>query len=98
MKAKREHRVPLSPRALAILNELPRLDGGEFVFPGMRAGRPLSDMSLTAVLKRMGYSSLTVHGLPTLPARWSRKRWRTPSQIRWRRPIGAAICSRSDDG
>ena len=52
MKAGREHRVPLSTSATAILNGMPRV--GEFVFPGQREGAGLSDMSLTAVLRRIG--------------------------------------------
>ena len=51
MKAEREHRVPLSDAAVAILASLPRQVGGDLVFPGTK-GQPLSDMSLTAVLRR----------------------------------------------
>jgi integrase len=71
IKAKQEHRVPLSPRALVILDELPRFDGAELVFPGMRPGRPLNDMTLGAVLKRMGHSDLTVHGFRSTFRDWS---------------------------
>lgn len=60
MKAKREHRVPLSDAAMALLRSLPRHDG--LLFPGARVGRPLSDMSLTATLRRMGRGDVTVHG------------------------------------
>jgi integrase len=48
MKAGREHRVPLSAPALAILAALPR--EGEFVWPGSRSGRPLSNMAMLALL------------------------------------------------
>lgn len=51
MKAKREHRVPLSSKAVSLLNKLPHLDGTELVFPGTSG--QLSNMSLTAVLRRM---------------------------------------------
>ena len=71
MKAQREHRVPLSAPALALLNELPRFDGAELVFPGMRPGRPLSDMTLGAVLKRMGRGDLTVHGFRSTFRDWA---------------------------
>jgi integrase len=57
MKAGREHRVPLSPqavKALAAAKEWREHDGpNALVFPGARAGRPLSDMSLSAALRRM---------------------------------------------
>ncbi len=60
MKAGKEHRVPLSDAAMALLADMPLV--GEFVFPGARNGRPLSDMSLTAVLRRMERGDLTAHG------------------------------------
>jgi integrase len=52
MKAKREHRVPLTPDALALLRALPRVEGSDYVFPAARGGT-LSDMSLSAVMRRM---------------------------------------------
>ncbi|MBP9714699.1 MAG: integrase arm-type DNA-binding domain-containing protein [Sterolibacterium sp.] len=60
MKAKREHRVPLSVAALALLESMPRM--GNQVFPGAKPGKALSDMSLTAVLRRMKRDDITVHG------------------------------------
>ncbi|MCP6462322.1 tyrosine-type recombinase/integrase, partial [Klebsiella pneumoniae] len=58
MKAAKEHRVPLSDTAVELLKALPRFTDNNLVFPAPR-GRQLSDMSLTAVLKRMGRSDLT---------------------------------------
>ena len=58
MKTGKEHRVPLSDAALAILDASPR--DGKLVFPG-RKGTQLSDMNLTAVLRRMGRGDVTVH-------------------------------------
>ena len=52
MKMKREHRVPLTPAALAVLKALPRLDGTDLVFPAARGGQ-LSDMTLSATMKRI---------------------------------------------
>lgn len=68
MKAKREHRVPLSAAALSLLNAIPR--HGALVFPGAIAGRPLSDMSLTAVLRRMDRGDITVHGFRSTFRDW----------------------------
>ena len=48
MKARKEHRVPLSTGAIKILQELPRVAGGHLVFPGQQ-GKQMSDMTLTAV-------------------------------------------------
>ena len=81
IKAKREHRVPLSPRAVAILDELPRLDGAEFVFPGMRPRRPLTDTTLRMVLKRMGRESLTVHGFRSTFRDWSAEMTSFPRKV-----------------
>ena len=52
MKMDREHRVALSPAALALLAELPRQLGTDLVFPG-KSGKQMSDMTLSAVMKRM---------------------------------------------
>lgn len=61
MKAGREHRVPLSVRALAILREAQQIGGGsEFVFPA-RSQTALSNMALLMTLRRMGVDA-TVHG------------------------------------
>ncbi len=81
MKTRREHRVPLSPRAVAILDELPRFDGAELVFPGMRPGRPLNDMTLGAVLKRMGHSDLTVHGFRSTFRDWAAETTNFPREV-----------------
>jgi integrase len=69
MKAGREHRVPLSGPALDILRELPR--EGEYVFPGMRHGRPLSQMALLMLLRRMGVEGATVHGFRSAFRDWA---------------------------
>jgi integrase len=57
MKMGREHRVPLSPVALALLKALPRLDGCEFVFPSAKGGQ-LSDMTLSATMRRIHESEI----------------------------------------
>jgi integrase len=62
MKAAREHRVPLSTRALAILETLAAVRTGEFVFPGQRSDKPLSGMALQMLLRRMKAAGVTVHG------------------------------------
>jgi integrase len=64
MKSGREHIVPLVPRTVEIIETVAKLPRGIFVFPGHRPNRPLSDMSLSAVLRRMGIPSTvaTQHG------------------------------------
>ncbi|MFC5460726.1 tyrosine-type recombinase/integrase [Massilia niabensis] len=60
MKARKEHRVPLSTAAMTLLATIPHRDG--LIFPGRSESVALSDMSLTAVLRRMGRSDITIHG------------------------------------
>ncbi len=61
-KAGQEHRVPLSARALEILDTVEPLRTGEHIFPGKGRGRPLSPGSLRALLTRMNMRATTVHG------------------------------------
>ncbi len=70
MKASKEHRVPLSDAEVALLKILPRFKDNNLVFPAPRGGQ-LSDMSLTAVLKRMGRSDLTQHGFRSTFREWA---------------------------
>ena len=53
MKARREHRVPLSDRAMQVLVEAKKVRQGDYIFPGVRSGKPMTDMSLSALVKRM---------------------------------------------
>jgi integrase len=64
MKAEREHRVPLSPRSVALLEaqRAANATGSEYVFPGAKWGKPMSDMAMLTLLERMGRDDLTVHG------------------------------------
>ena len=55
MKAHREHRVPLSSEALAIVKAIPEEKGNPYLFPGARKGRPLSNMALLQLMRGMGY-------------------------------------------
>jgi integrase len=68
MKAGIEHRVPLSRAAIAVLAATGRC--GDLVFEGRKGGVQLSDMSLTAVLRRMGRADITVHGFRSAFRDW----------------------------
>lgn len=68
MKAGREHRVPLSTGAMALLASIPRF--GAFVFAGRGKDVAQSDMSLTAVLRRMERDDITVHGFRSTFRDW----------------------------
>jgi len=61
MKAGREHRVPLSKPAIEILEKLSEARLGDFVFPGLKRGKPLSNMALAMALRRMQVD-VTPHG------------------------------------
>lgn len=67
MKAGREHRVPLSGPARALLEALPHREG--YLFQGQKA--QLSNMSMAAVLKRMGRADITVHGFRSALRDWA---------------------------
>jgi integrase len=78
MKAHRQHRVPLSPQALAILSEMQAANGGgndgAFVFPGRKAEKPLSNMAFLMLLRRMGRADLTAHGFRATFKTWASER------------------------
>jgi integrase len=71
MKAGREHRVPLSGRALSIVKQLAKLKAGEFVFPGQNRSKPLSNMAMEMVLRRMKVECATVHGFRSSFRDWA---------------------------
>lgn len=80
MKSGRPHRVPLSPWAVGLLKALPRMADTDLVFPGTQ-GKPLSDMSLTAVMRRMGLSAVP-HGFRSTFSDWCAERTATPAEVR----------------
>lgn len=76
----REHRVPLAPRVVEILDEQwevrkrrrpPSDPSQDFVFPGARAGRPLSNMAMDMLLRRMERDEYTVHGFRSTFRDWA---------------------------
>ena len=79
MKAGKEHRVPLSADALAVLNALPHDDRNALVFASPRGGM-LSDMSLTAVLRRMKVDAVP-HGFRSSFRDWCAERTNYPREV-----------------
>lgn len=71
MKAAKEHIVPLSPRALEILEALEAQKRSSHVFPGWKKGTALSNMAMTATLKRMHREEITVHGFRSTFRDWA---------------------------
>lgn len=82
MKSSREHRVPLSDRAVEILANVGPLGAGpdSFVFPGQKAGRPLSVMGLEMLLRRMD-RDVTVHGFRSTFRDWAGEVANVPREI-----------------
>jgi len=79
MKARKEHRIPLSDRAIEILTEIPKSQGDEIVFKAARGG-VLSDMTLGAVLKRMEVP-VTTHGFRSTFRDWAGETTAFPREV-----------------
>ena len=81
MKAGREHRVPLSSRAVAVLDESTELsDGGGLVFPGTRPGRPLSENTHSKLLRELGFATVT-HGFRSSFRDWAAEQTNAPHAV-----------------
>jgi integrase len=81
MKSRKEHRVPLSKHAIAVLRTMDSIRSCDYVFPGLREGKHLSNMSMTAVLRRMGRTDITVHGFRSTFRDWAAERTNTPNIV-----------------
>lgn len=79
MKAGREHRIPLSTQAMDLLTRAPRIAGTDLVFPAPRGGQ-LSDMTLSAVLRRMNVSAVP-HGFRSTFRDWAAERTSCPHEV-----------------
>lgn len=80
MKAHRQHTVPLSDRAVALLRDLPRESGSPFVFPGAKAKRPLSNMAMLECLRDLREGP-TVHGFRSAFKDWASEATNTPNIV-----------------
>jgi integrase len=84
MKSGREHRVPLSAPAAALLHELQPLRSAtqtDWVFPGLKANKPLTSTTLFMLLRRMGRSDLTVHGFRSTFRDWCAEATNYPREV-----------------
>lgn len=80
MKAKVEHVVPLSSGAVEVLQSAENLKSGELVFPGMKPGRPMSDMTMSKLVKSLGFQT-DVHGFRTSFRVWVQEMTSTPLEV-----------------
>ena len=82
MKGRREHRVPLSLVALAVLERARNAgEGSEFVFPNTGRGQPLSNMAMLKMMERMGRPELTTHGFRSTFRDWAAEQTAFPSEV-----------------
>ena len=80
MKSGRAHRVPLSEPVMKLLKSLPKVEGEELVFPGRKEHTPLSDMSLTAVMRRMKLDAVP-HGFRSTFRDWAAESTSHPNEV-----------------
>src|SRR6266498_2569176 len=80
MKGGREHRVPLSGAAVAILKRMAKAREGDHVFPGNRRAT-LSNMAFLMLLRRMGRGDLTAHGFRSTFRDWAAERTNFPNEV-----------------
>lgn len=79
MKAGKAHRVPLTARVVELLEALPRT--GSLLFPGLKSGKPLSNMSMAMVLRRMKLEEVTVHGFRSTFRDWAADVAHAPREV-----------------
>lgn len=80
MKTKEKHIIPLSDRAIELLNEARTLSEMGLIFPGMRAGRPISDMTMSKLIKVLGYQ-VDIHGFRTSFRTWVQEQTNTSREV-----------------
>lgn len=78
MKSRREHRVPLSPAAVALLETIPRND--PWTFPGLKPDRPLSNMAMLQLLRKKAPGK-TVHGMRSAFRDWAAEETKHESDV-----------------
>jgi integrase len=81
IKAGREHRVPLSEPALAVLREMTQFGTDGFVFPGFKEASVLSDVALTNAMDAAGGNAATVHGMRSTFRDWCAEATNYPREL-----------------
>ena len=80
MKMGKEHRLPLSEPALKILKKLAEIKSGDYVFPS-NGGKPLSNMAMLVLLRRMKRDDITVHGFRSTFRDWCAEQTNYPREV-----------------
>jgi integrase len=81
MKARVEHRAPLLPAAMAIVERMAEIRHSRFVFPGAHEDRPMNSGAMIAVLRCLG-SAVSVHGFRSSFSTWATERTAYPVEVR----------------
>ena len=81
MKAKQEHSVPLSDKVIAVLKKAAPYRKSDYVFPGAKPGKPLSNMSMAMMLRRMETEHYTVHGFRSTFRDWCGDQTNFPREV-----------------
>src|SRR6516162_1221080 len=81
MKAGKEHRQPLSDTTLTIVEKMAAIRQGDYVFPGGEAERPISNMAMLMLLRRMGRGDLTTHGFRSTFRDWAAECTNFPAEV-----------------
>src|SRR4029077_9016677 len=81
MKSGKQHRVPLSDAAIAILTDMSAIKQSMYVFPGIRDGRPLSNLAMRNSLKRASKQAITVHGFRSSFRDWCGEQTNFPREV-----------------
>jgi integrase len=81
MKSGRPHSVPLSDEVVGLLKALPRMEGTTLLFPGAKAGKPLSDMSMTKTMRAMQVDAVP-HGFRASFSSWCASSTAYPAEVR----------------
>jgi integrase len=81
MKGGKEHRVPLSAPALAIVERIKAEHGDVYLFSGAKPGKPLSNMTMLALIERMDRGDLTAHGFRSTFRDWAAERTDFPREV-----------------
>ncbi|NKD54675.1 MULTISPECIES: tyrosine-type recombinase/integrase [Haematospirillum] len=81
MKMGRLHRVPLARQTVSLLETLKDYRRSQYLFPGQRQNKPLSNMSMLMMMRRLGYGHLTVHGFRSSFRDWAAEATQHPSAV-----------------
>jgi integrase len=80
MKSGKEHRVPMAPRALAIVQEMAEFRLNEFVFPGAKQRRPLSEIGIRVLVREL-HEGVTRHGFRSSFRDWAAETTNFPNHV-----------------